>query len=112
MEITAETIYWVTRADNFQTFFIVLSSILIFSGLFVLVVNLTESKSLNYWLLICPLLGLFLFFVACFIPSTKVLAAMYILPKVVNNEQIQQIPTKLLDLTNEWLEELKPKKEK
>lgn len=45
------------------------------------------------------------------IPSTKEMAAILILPKVLNNEKVQELPNNLLTLANEWIEELKPKKE-
>lgn len=46
-----------------------------------------------------------------FIPSGKTLAAMYILPPIVNSEAVQKIPAELTDLAIEWLKELKPNKE-
>lgn len=39
------------------------------------------------------------------IPSTQQAAVIYCLPKVVNNEQIQGIPDKLLKLSDAWLDE-------
>lgn len=41
-----------------------------------------------------------------FIPSTKELVAIYGIPKVVNNEQIQAIPEKLLEFANIKLDDL------
>lgn len=41
-----------------------------------------------------------------FIPSTKELVAIYAIPKVVNNEQVQAIPEKLLELANLKLDDL------
>lgn len=46
-----------------------------------------------------------------FIPSGKTLAAMYILPPIVNSEAVQKLPSELTDLAIEWLRELKPNKE-
>ncbi len=48
---------------------------------------------------------------ALFIPTTKQMAAIIVVPKIVNNEKAQEIPETLLDLYNEWtkakLEEIK-----
>lgn len=43
------------------------------------------------------------------VPTTKQMAIIYVVPKVVNSEMVQEIPKKLLDLSKEWLEELSPK---
>lgn len=48
------------------------------------------------------------------IPNKKTLAAMYIIPAVVNNEKLQGISSNLLDtllnLTNEWAKDTVPDK--
>lgn len=44
-------------------------------------------------------------FLIIMIPDTKQAAVIYCLPKIVNNEQVQKIPEKLLDLSNTWLDE-------
>ena len=45
-------------------------------------------------------------------PSTKTLAAMYVLPAIVNSEAVQQIPSELTTLAREWLQELRPTKKR
>ena len=45
----------------------------------------------------------FLLFVA--IPTTKQAAAIYFVPKVLNNKQIQKMPNKLVTLANDWMDE-------
>ena len=48
------------------------------------------------------------------IPSSKTIVAIYIVPKVVNNEHIQAIPTKALELFEAkldiWLDQVGLKK--
>ena len=44
-------------------------------------------------------------FLAIIVPTTKQAAVIYCLPKIVNNEQVQEIPDKLLELSNTWLDE-------
>jgi len=46
-----------------------------------------------------------LFFIACLIPSTKQACLIYVIPKIANNEQVQKIPDKLLELGNKYLDE-------
>lgn len=39
------------------------------------------------------------------IPSSKVMVAMYVVPKVVNNESVQQLPGEILDFIRSYLRE-------
>ena len=57
----------------------------------------------------------FLFLIAaCAIPNSNQVAAIYLLPKIANNEQVQQIPDKALKLMegkmDEWLDGLRKEK--
>ena len=40
-----------------------------------------------------------------FLPTTKQACAIYVIPKIANNEQVQQIPDKVLEYGNKWLDE-------
>ena len=51
---------------------------------------------------ICFGVTLFLFTA---VPTTTQMAVVYCLPKIVNNEQVQKIPNKVLDLANNWLDD-------
>lgn len=46
------------------------------------------------------------------IPTTKQMAAIILVPKIINgieqSEPLQEIPNNLLDLANDWINELKP----
>ena len=44
------------------------------------------------------------------LPSTKEMAVIYVLPKIINNKQVQEIPKKFLKLADDWIEELSPEK--
>lgn len=44
------------------------------------------------------------------IPTTKQMAAVLVVPGVVNNEKVQTVGNKLYDLAVEWMEELRPAK--
>ena len=63
------------------------------------------KKARNYLLLFVPLL-----FIGVFLPSSKTIAAMYLIPKIANNESVQQIPSKALEVMNKsldaWIKDL------
>jgi len=52
----------------------------------------------------------FMALVATFTPSTKQMAAILVIPRIVNNEKVQKAGDQLYDLATEWMEELRPKK--
>jgi len=47
-------------------------------------------------------------FSSLFIPTTKEYCAIKAIPMIVNNDEVQEIPDKVLELATEWIEELKP----
>jgi hypothetical protein len=59
-------------------------------------------------------LAIMLFLAHALIPSTKEMAAIIVIPQVVNavseSETIQKLPGKILNLADEWINELSPKK--
>lgn len=59
----------------------------------------------------CFLLSWILVLGACFIPTTKEICAIKAIPVIVNNEQVQELPNKVVELANEWIDELKPSKD-
>ncbi len=56
--------------------------------------------SLYFWL---PLM-----LIKTMIPTTKEMAVIYVVPKIVNSKHVQEIPKELLRLSTEWLEGLSP----
>lgn len=55
-------------------------------------------------------IAIFMALVATFTPSTKQMAAILVVPKIVNSEKVQKAGDQLYDLATEWMEELRPKK--
>ena len=45
------------------------------------------------------------------VPSTAQMAAIVVVPRIANNEQVQTVGNRLYDLATEWLDELRPRKE-
>lgn len=47
---------------------------------------------------------------AAFVPTTRQMAAIVMVPKIANNEKVQAAGDKLYDLAVEWMDELRPRK--
>jgi len=62
------------------------------------------------WLKFCVATIIIGFF-GLFIPTTKQMAAIYIIPKIVNNQEIVKLPKNLVALTNEWIKDAITEKE-
>ena len=117
--ITTTQMYWITRLDTIVSFgngliFVPIIAFLI--GLF-LIVMMTYSvydpvvkpmfKCLVKWTLPFTLLGAS---VCTFVPTTKQMAAILIVPRIANSEKVQQAGNNLYELAVEWMDELKPNK--
>ena len=115
MEVTPLMIYLICIADHLREFSLV--SLFIIVGIFLLFLAryLVDGDKI-------PHLGTLIFSAALFssllifIPNSKTLAAMYVIPAVVNNEQIQNISKNGLEslelLTKQWVDELREEKSK
>lgn len=113
--ITETEIYWITRMDYFQGAAIALGVLLsLASATFtvVAVAHWYEEKNSNMFKVAFPTLlaCLTILIGSMFIPNTKEMCAIKILPVIINNEGVQELPNRVVDLANEWLEELKPSK--
>ena len=119
--ITPSTIYWAAQCDCIRDTCIpiimfggVLSAISV--GLTVAVFYDKADTSGSRWISATASFVLVLVTIVgilgrIFIPTTKTVAAMYIIPAVANNEKVQDCGDRLYDLAIEWMEELRPKKE-
>ncbi len=113
MEISAFDIWLITRLDAVWALFLALTIASAAATLCSAIgweVRVSENEAA--FALRCfrrSIVALILFAlpaIAC--PTTNEAAAMYIIPKIANNEQVQQLPPKLLNLTDEWIEHLSP----
>ena len=102
--ITTEMVYWIVMLDKISVAF------LIFAVIFGLILFLfTESKikdrdDLPWYYPVWIVLELFFICGAVFLPNTKQMATIYLLPKVVNNEKIQNIGERTLDTGDKILQ--------
>lgn len=119
-----ENLYWIIKLDDIRSCLGGIAIGLLVLG-FVMVMILAaayadqEKKDKKILEIGCKIglpiifLGLLSYIGHSLCPSTKQMAAIIILPKMVNevqaNEQLKQIPKDLIGLTREWIEELRPK---
>lgn len=110
-ELTALNLYFIMKMDALRN---LLSCLGILSGvgLFATVVFKSELKLKTFILPIMFFVLVGTFTVSHFAtPSTKEICAIYAVPAIMNNENVQKIPDMVLELGIEWLEELRPNKE-
>ena len=124
------TLYWLMKLDMIHTLFggVWVGSLIIFGifavlGLALLPIILDEEKIVNtinkfkvsFLLKLWVTLAIIALLIDVFLPTTKQMCALIIVPKVVNgvlgNEKLMNLPDQIVDLGTEWLEELKPDKE-
>ena len=116
--ITPSFIYWITRLDNINvvlmTFALISGCGLIMSIVGLLNTTYAEDKkgilvSRKGLRISAPIFSITILFLT-FLPTTKEACAMYIIPKIVNNEGIQNIGKEFYDLALDWMKELHPNK--
>ena len=110
MEVTPLMIYLITLAGNIRGLLFcicIVGAILFFPALgasFEFDINpnvrIRWIKRILAALFSCLIL-------AVFIPSTKTLAAMYVIPPIVNSESVQELPAEILSFVKEYLKDMK-----
>ena len=116
--MTPMQLYWILKLDSFRGISLALT--IVFGVTFIVMligtlVNWAEdefdmSKKYKKCLTIATPLFILFSIPLTFLPTTKEMCAIMVIPPIINNEQIQEMPQKILDLGNQWLDELKPKK--
>lgn len=119
-EITPSFIYWITRLNGINFF---LGTILTFATIafvvFIICLILSklngdddEKSTFHFCFVISTAIFLLSAILFVFTPTTKEACAMYVVPKIVNNEKVQNIGQEFYDLALDWMKELHPKKVK
>ena len=129
-------LYWIIKLDSIRSFLDGLATsicaiggicvVVFFVSLIVYAINradgddsatdaaLAFSKRMRPFSFTILPIGILIFFFHALIPSTKQMAAIVVIPQVVNavsaSETIQKLPGKILNLADEWVNELSPKK--
>jgi len=116
--ITEWEVYWITRMDWIIGLFItggvlgiILSAVLTICWYFDWcdkdARKLFRSRIKHPCLV--GIIGCILLVVSGFVPSTKATCAIKIIPLIVNNKKVADLPDKILDLAGAWMEKLSPK---
>lgn len=117
--MSAWDIYWLTRLDAIQITLVVLAIVSSIVGLVTaLIITMEEiwdgyGRKLFIW---CSVIFGISILILTIIPSSKEMAAIYLIPKIVNDEKVAQVPDKALQILNgkldEWLDEMRGKDKK
>ena len=110
--ITPMQMYWLLKLDDIITgcalMCIVFVGCVLFSALAFCYAKDMKNKKVGKYASIAFLLSVMglIFFsaVTVFLPSTKQMAAIYVVPAIVNNERVQNIGNKTLDISEDLLE--------
>ena len=105
----AWTIYGLALADDVKFAAVILA--ILFAIAFVVALGVDTGNNRTWKRRIAAGFALALA-VATFTPSAKTVAAMYVLPKIVNSEKVQQLGDEAYDIAIEWMKSLKPSKKK
>lgn len=117
--ITTTQMYWLTRLDVLETLGVLFAAFGAFLSIFlafVLTVGADDLKD-NVARILRRLLRIMVtaFVIGCltsaFVPNTKEMAAIWVVPKLANSESVSEIADGIKTLAVEWLEELRPGKD-
>lgn len=113
LALTEMNVYWITRLDGFQAAASVIGALGTLAALIFLIVSIVfwyEEENAGMFKTALPLffVPLLLILGSLFIPTTKEMCAIKAIPMIVNNEEVQEIPDKVLELATEWIEGLRP----
>lgn len=116
MNLTPEMMYWLTRCDNICTVGFNLSILFGIGTAFATMALFIEIDSVKIFHKMIFVFFLLLFFssiaICVFVPTTKEMAAIYVVPKIANNETVKDLGEGIVTLAREWIQELRPNKTK
>ena len=111
--ITPMQMYWLLKLDDILAISLAIF-VLTFVGFVVCLVGAISYKGEEYFECeynkfkigrnILFWFVLFLGSIVMFVPSTKQMAAIYVVPAIANNEKVQNIGNKTLDISNQLLD--------
>ena len=109
-------LYLMTRADDIKFTATALSFLTIILFCFLVIgYIITKSEGRDYEsalmaklaMLTAPFVAVFMA-AAILLPTTREVAAIFVIPRIANSESVEKIGTGIVDLATAWLEELKP----
>ena len=102
--ITTEMVYWIIMLDKISVAFYLASALLGVVLLAFTLATIADRSEFQWHYPVWIVLELFFICGAVFLPNTKQMATIYLLPKVVNNEKIQSIGERTLDTGDKLLQ--------
>lgn len=127
--ITETTLYWFTRLSHIHevidSLFAPFIALTIVSFLLLIVLSIIEKMSCDndekmIFSTICKVTKKTCCITACgvaftmicsiFVPTTKEMAAIIVIPKIANNESIKDLGDEIVNLAKEWMKEIHPSK--
>jgi len=112
-------IYWLTRLDGVCEFF---TFVAIFSGIatvlsvggYLAAKADREDSAVTFTIsLMKVVIPIFIIgiIISLFLPTSKEMAAIYLLPKIANNENVKAVPNKSMEILNlkldEWIDDMR-----
>lgn len=120
--ITPSTIYWIGQCDQIRDILGPAAAIGLIPAIILTVIAVCTTFDSSVPRTMRNLLSAFASFLwavvlgavvgLLFVPTTKTVAAMYVVPAIVNNEKLNDAGDRLYMLAVEWMEELRPAKSK
>lgn len=109
--ITPMQMYWLLKLDNIGTMFSIIvgaSIVVVFISAFLYCMSKgaedEATAKISVKMLILSLICSVIFLILnTFLPSTRQMAAIYVVPAIVNNERVQNIGSKTLDISEDLL---------
>lgn len=111
--ITPMQMYWLVTLDGIVAMFTVFTVMgIIFVIAWMCYISETGNSDAKWFPLTSIVFAALSLVAAVFVPTTKQMAAIIIVPKIANSEKVQTVGNKLYDLAVEWMDELKPARAK
>lgn len=122
--ITSWQMYWLTRLDAIDYLFYAVAGLAAVSAITLAITGAIIRCDYRYedagwktgkrlhvkWVPICLATSAVAALACVLTPSTRQMAAIIVVPKVVNNEKVHTVGNKLYDLAVEWMTTLRPNK--
>lgn len=107
--MTPMQMYWLLKLDDICGFSILVLTVALLVFFFCTIGKLAfcdelcNTKRITKTRNIALCVALFFGSIVTFVPSTKQMAAIYVVPAIVNNERVQNIGSKTLDISEDLL---------
>lgn len=106
--ITTTQMYWLVTMDGIVCASVIIAAVLGFVA-FLSIPMAIDDDSPKWTPPAIALAAVAFALVAAFVPTTRQMAAILVVPKIANSEKVQTVGNKLYDLAVEWMDELRPR---